>query len=135
MAVYELSFTPTYSVQYQAKLSQFIPLNESKPYSKTFYTETEEIKFSFTPWWSASEDRTIVLTANVIFNNIFFYAKANDFPQFYTTEYQDVSDIIAIPSSAYSIKDSFFIRVRPDFALYDLISQREYIFDFIAFSQ
>lgn len=31
--------------------------------------------------------------------------------------------------------DTFYIRVRPDFAMYDLISQREYIFDFIAFSQ
>lgn len=47
----------------------------------------EEIKFSYFPWWSASEDRTIVFTANVTFNNIFFYAKANDFPQFYTTEW------------------------------------------------
>jgi hypothetical protein len=92
------------------------------------------VKLSYFPWWAASEDRTIVFTANVTFNSIFFYAKANDFPQFYTTEYQDQNDIIAIPSSAYRVTDGFFIRVRPDFAMYDLISQREYIFDFLAFS-
>ena len=46
-----------------------------------------------------------------------------------------MNDIIAIPSSQYSISDTYYIRVRPDFALYDLISQREYIFDFLAFSQ
>lgn len=72
--------------------------------------------------------------ADVVFNNIFFFAKPNDFPQFYTTELQDKNDIIAISSSQYKIQDTYYIRVRPDFALYDLISSREYIFNFIAFS-
>lgn len=31
--------------------------------------------------------------------------------------------------------DTIYVRARPDFALYDLISSREYIFNFIAFSQ
>jgi hypothetical protein len=37
MAVYELRFSPRYSLEYQAKLSQFTPLNESQPFPKTFY--------------------------------------------------------------------------------------------------
>jgi hypothetical protein len=48
--------------------------------------EYEESFFSFAPWWSASENRTVVLVADVIFNSIFFYCKLNDFPQAYTTD-------------------------------------------------
>lgn len=109
-------------------------MNEAVAVSKTFLSESEESFFSYFPWWAASEQRTIVFTANVTFNSIFFYAKANDFPQFYTTEFQDRNDIIAIKPNQYKITDGFFIRVRPDFALYDLISNRQYIFDFYAFS-
>ena len=98
LAVYQLRFTPTYQeVTYQAKLAKAIPLNDSVPVPMQFLTEREEAFFSYAPWWSHSENRTVVITAEVIFNSIFFYTKANDFPQYYTTELQDVGDIIAIP--------------------------------------
>jgi hypothetical protein len=42
---------------------------------------------SFFPWWAGYENRTIIFFADVIFNNVFFYMKTNDFPQFYTTEF------------------------------------------------
>jgi hypothetical protein len=100
-----------------------------------YYKEYEESFFSYSPWWAASENRTIILLADVLFNNIFFYAKLNDFPQFYTTDLTDIWDVIAIPPTKYKITDNVFIRTRPDFALYDMISKREYIFDFTAFSQ
>ena len=43
--------------------------------------------------------------------------------------------MIAIPPTQYKITDGLYVRTRPDFALYDMISRREYIFDFYAFSQ
>ena len=108
---------------------------ESTAVSVTYKQEYEESFFSFAPWWAASENRTIVLLADVWFNNIFFYAKLNDFPQFYSTELQDVWDVIALGPNQYKVSDGLYIRTRPDFALYDMISQRQYIFDFYAFSQ
>jgi hypothetical protein len=42
--------------------------------------------------------------------------------------------VIAISPAKYKLSDSFYIRTRPDFALYDLISKREYIFNFVAFA-
>ena len=37
--------------------------------------------------------------------------------------------------SSYDLSSVYFLRVRPDFALYDLISSRQYIFNFYAMSQ
>lgn len=35
----------------------------------------------------------------------------------------------------YHITGDYYIRLRPDFALYDLMAEREYIFNMFAFSQ
>ena len=52
--------------------------------------------------------------------------QVNDFPNFYLTDWQDKSDIIAVNpnDNGYGLSNGYFIRARPDFALYDLISQR-----------
>ena len=84
-------------MSYELKLDSAVPLNDSSPVPVTYLQEYEESFFSYFPWWADSESRTIVLVADVIFNNIFFYAKPNDFPQFYTTDLQDRDNIIAIP--------------------------------------
>jgi hypothetical protein len=42
-----------------------------------------------------------VLVADVIFNNIFFYATPNDYPEFYSTDLQDIGNIIEIPYGTY----------------------------------
>lgn len=94
---YYIKFEPVYSLQYQIKLDRATSLVESTPVSVIYYQEYEESFFSFAPWWAASENRTIVLLADVWFNNIFFYAKLNDFPQYYTTDLQDIWDVIVIP--------------------------------------
>jgi hypothetical protein len=61
----------------------------------------------------------------------------NDYPMFYLTDYKDRNDIISLnyTSPDYSIYNTYYIRVRPDFQLQDLISQRQYIFNFFVFSQ
>lgn len=131
---YTLNFFPDYAVSYNEILTTASPLSDGTFVPVTFLQEYEEDFFSFSPWWADFENRTIVLAADVIFNTIFFYAAANNYPEFYLTNLQDTNDVIAIPPGSYQISDSYFIRVRPDFALYDLISNRQYIFDFIAFS-
>lgn len=74
LSVYTLSFEPTYTTQYIAMLASAIPLNDSQPYFIQYLQEYQETFFSYSPWWSMSENRTIVLAADVIFNNIFFYS-------------------------------------------------------------
>jgi hypothetical protein len=56
---------------------------------------------------------------------------------FYLTEYHDNNDIIVLKPNdySYSIENGYYIRVRPDFQLQDLISKRQYIFNFYIFSQ
>jgi hypothetical protein len=126
---------PTYTSQYVALLAGAIPLNDSQPYFVQYLQEYQQTFFSFTPWWSMAENRTLVLAADVIFNDIFFYAAANDYPLYYDTALIDKDNVIAIEADRYELSQTFYTMVRPNFALYDLISQRQYIFYFFAFSQ
>ena len=59
----------------------------------------------------------MIFFGEVIFNNIFFHIKANDYPMFYLSEYKDKNDIIAINPGdpAYSTSNGYYIRIRPDF--------------------
>jgi hypothetical protein len=56
------------------------PLNDSVAVPVEFLQEYQEVFYSYRPWWSAAENRTLVLAADVLFNNVFFYTKPNDFP-------------------------------------------------------
>jgi hypothetical protein len=82
-----LKFDATFTLSYQIKLDRATPLVDSAPVPILYTEEYEESFFSFAPWWSASENRSVILVADVIFNNVFFYCKLNDFPQFYTTDW------------------------------------------------
>lgn len=59
----------------------------------------------------------MVFFGEVIFNKIFFYVTANDFPMFYLTDYKDKNDIVVInPGDPwYSLSNGYYIRIRPDF--------------------
>ena len=117
-----------------ALLANALALNESQPYFVEYLQEYQETFFSFTPWWSLSENRTLVLAADVIFNSVFFYAAADDYPLAYNS-IVDQDNVIAVDADDYDLSMTFYTMIRPDFALYDLVSQRQYIFYFIAFSQ
>jgi len=68
---------------------------------------------------------------------LFFYAKFNSYPQHFLTTLHDSNETLAIYGSdpEYRMGGSYFIKLRPDFALYDVIAPKEYIFDWITFSQ
>ena len=82
--------------------------------------------YSYKPWWSMQENRTIVFIADTIFNKVFFYAMWNNYPKHFLTSMHDVNDVIAIygGNPNYHNNGEYYIRLRPDFKLYDLISQR-----------
>lgn len=99
--------------------------------------EQQESFYSYTPWWSGADNRTMVFFASVIFNKVLFYIDVNDYPMWFESGWSDWQDMAAIYpwDPHYGRTDSYFMRVRPDYALYDLISQKQYIFNFYAFSQ
>jgi hypothetical protein len=74
----------------------------------------------------------------VIFNKVFFYSQWNDYPKHFLTTKHDQNDTIIYyrEEKDYHYKEgSYYIRLRPDYALYDLISSREYMYNMYAFSQ
>jgi hypothetical protein len=75
--------------------------------------------------------------ADVVLNNILFYASYNTYPETFKTPYNSVNNSILIYGSnqEYVPGGSIYIRLRPNFGLYDLIAKREYIFFLNAFSQ
>jgi hypothetical protein len=78
----------------------------------------------------------MIYFADMIFNKVFFYAQWNDYPKHYLTSLHDNDDTIAIygDNSDYHAGGAYYIRLRPDFALYDLISERSYRFNMYAAS-
>jgi hypothetical protein len=84
-SVYEISFEATYELEYDAKLTLASPIRESIGYHSMYLQETQESFYSFQPWWAGYENRTMVYFTDVIFNNVFFYIMANEYPQFYLT--------------------------------------------------
>jgi hypothetical protein len=79
-----------------------------------------------------------VLLADVISNKVFFYSQWNDFPKHFLTTKHDQNDTITYHSGEehyHSRGGSYYIRLRPDYALYDLLSAREYMFNMYTFSQ
>lgn len=73
-----------------------VPLRDSIAYPNMYMNEFQESFYSFTPWWAGYENRSMIFFGEVIFNKIFFYLSANDYPMFYLTEYKDQNDIIVL---------------------------------------
>ena len=109
--------------------SQFIYQNLPDEKAEGFY--------SFKPWWSGRENRTVVLLSDTIFNKVFFYSMWNAYPKHFLTSKHDVNDIIAIfgDDADYHSNGEYYIRLRPDFSLADMISNRQYIYNMFTFSQ
>ena len=130
---FEYEFMPTYD----ERLESAQQLGDGIPRQIKLLDEYSEGFYSYSPWWSGKENRTIVFLADVIFNRIFFYTDWDQYPKHFITTKHDVNDTIAIYGGDEYYHDSgtYFIRLRPDFALYDLLSDREYIYRLYFFSQ
>jgi len=68
-----MQVVPIYAPTFNDKLLRATPLTDSVALYQFFENEYAEGFYSYTPWWPASENRTMVFFADVIFNNVFFY--------------------------------------------------------------
>jgi hypothetical protein len=77
-----------------------------------------------------------VFLADVIANNVFFYSQWNEYPKHYATSRHDDDDTITYYGSAEDARQNgtFYARLRPEFALADLLSRRQYVYNMYAFS-
>lgn len=72
----------------------------------------------------------------MIANKVFFYTKYERYPKHFATSIRDVNDTIAIYGNDknHFNNGTYYTRIKPDFALADLIADRQYIFNMYAFS-
>jgi len=137
ISTFKLSVKGGYSPYQDAKLGQATPIFDLTPKYVYMTSEYEQDFYSYRPWWPGSEPREMLFLAQMVFNKIYFYLEHNQYPQQYLTNHTDVDDMIIVDeaSPVFSRTGAYFIRCRPDFALYDLISERQYIYNFYAISQ
>jgi hypothetical protein len=136
-AQYELSFAYTNQPNFNEALDSATKIAENNRIQEIIYDEYANPKlFQYDPWWSGRENRTAIFFADVLVNKITFYSDWNKYPKHFETALHDTNDSLAIfGESPYShFNGSYYIRVRPDFELADLLSKRQYVYDFYAFS-
>jgi hypothetical protein len=128
---FRIEFEYNFKHTYNGRLDGALALGDGASLYQDLKDETEEGFYSYSPWWSKRENRTIVFLADVIFNKVFFYSAWNDYPKHYLTTLHDVNDFITIygddrgvNKGMYHHNGIYYIRLRPDFALYDLVSDR-----------
>ena len=56
------------------------PLEDSVGIYNYMVNEQQESFYSFTPWWSGADNRTMIFFAAVIYNKVLFYMDVNDYP-------------------------------------------------------
>jgi hypothetical protein len=136
-AQYELSFEYTHQPNFNVELEKAIKIAEFTKSHEIILDEYAAPKlYQYDCWWSGQENRTAAFFADVLVNKVTFYTDWNVYPKHFETALHDTNDSLAVfGSSRYShYNGTFYIRVRPDFELADLLSRRQYIYDFYAFS-
>lgn len=133
---YEVTFEYKFLPEYNQLLEGAQLLGDAT-YSQTIMpNEFDEKLFAFHPWWSDRENRTVVFFADMIANKVFFYTKFDAYPKHFATSIRDVNDTVAIYGNDknHFNNGTYYTRLRPDFALADMIADRQYIFNMYAFS-
>jgi len=133
----KIVFEYTYAPYYDAELDKAVAIADNSSIYTNIPDEYGERLYSFTPWWSGKENRTAVFLADVLVNKVFFYSRWNAYPKHFYTSKHDFNDTIAIYGNdeGNHHNGTYYVRLRPDFALYDLLSARQYIYNMFAFSQ
>jgi len=136
-AQYEITFEYEFLDSHNELLENAKQIGDGEHIKEFLESEYDEGFYKFIPWWGKNENRTIVFTADVIYNKVFFYSQWNTYPKHFLTSKHDINDTIVYYGNDpdYHYNGDYYIRLRPDFALYDLLSMREYIYWMYAFSQ
>ena len=83
----------------------------------------DEAFFSFQPWWSMHENRTIIMLADSPYQVVKFYVAMDDYPLIYDTYWLDKNEMFALQpwnpnySDGNGMFGSYYIRVRPQYTL------------------
>lgn len=134
---YEITFRYKFTPDYNELLADADTLAEGVATFEALPDEYDERLYSFVPWWSGQENRTAVFLADVLANNVFFYSDWNEYPKHYGEAIHDANDVIPLYGSADAgghQNGTYYIRLRPEFALADLLSMRQYVYNMFAFS-
>lgn len=129
---FEFEYKPSYNEQ----LTKALAIGDGSHRFEVIADEYEERLYSFAPWWSGKENRTVVFLADVLYNRVFFYTQWNAYPKHFRTSKHDINDTVAVYGGEpdHHNNGTYYTRLRPDFALYDLMSKRQYIYNMYAFS-
>lgn len=103
--------------------------------------ESADAFFSFQPWWSHHENRSVYFLAVPKRGQVYFYSSFDEYPQHYEAPWVDQNGMIAIrhTDASYAIPDgpfgTYYIRVRPEYVFADAFTDGDhYECDFYAIS-
>ena len=144
---FELSFKVEYHPIQNEKLTKASPLTEAQSVYGDFEDEFGNAFYSYRPWWSMHENKSIVMLADSPLQSVTFYLALDDYPLVYLTDTEDNNQWIdkdemfslkptdAGFSDAEGYFGTYYIRVRPKYTLADLLVDTPYSYYFRAFSQ
>ena len=137
---FEFTILVEYHPIWDQKLTSAEPLTEAISVYGEFKDPYGGKYYSFRPWWSMHEKKTIVMLADSPLQEVDFYLALDDYPLIYMTDWVDWNEMFSIkPTDAgYSDANGFFgtyyIRVRPKYTLADLFYDKPYSYYFRTFS-
>lgn len=134
----KITFEYTMKPSYNEYLERSKKLFEGTAIKEEIKTENDDRFYSYSPWWSPSENREIVILSDMLYNKVLFYASWNHFPKHFKTTLHSKNDVIVIKPTDkdYHIHGgNYYIRLRPDFNIGALIADAQYVYNMYAFGQ
>ena len=138
---FELRINTKLHPHWNERLEYALPLVEREPIRVRFKNEWAQLFTSFQPHWSMHEDRTVVFLADSYTNDVTFYFAVDDYPLIYQTDLIARNEMYSIEPGqpSYTLADghrgNYYIRIRPNYSLSDIVVDDPYEFDFVVFSQ
>lgn len=143
---FELSFKVEYHPVQNEKLTKASPLIEADSVFGDFDDEFGGAFYSYRPWWSMHENKSIVMLADSPLQAVTFYLALDDYPLVYMTDtpdenqWLDSNEMFALQpfdkgySDAEGYFGTYYVRVRPSYNIADLFVDTPYEYYFRAFS-
>ena len=122
-------------------MTKAVPLIERYSVQGVFADEFGGAFYSFRPWWSMHENKSMILLADSHLQEVTFYLALDDYPLVYLTSWFDKNEMFALHptdpgySDANGYFGTYYIRVRPSYGLADLLVDAPYMYWFQAFAQ
>lgn len=138
---FELTISAEFHPIHDEKLTEATALDDNWSVYGKFADEFGEAFYSYRPWWSAHENKAMVMLADSPLQEVTFYLALDDYPLVYMTDWIDQDEMFVLQpwDEGYRDADGFFgtyyVRVRPRYDLADLLRDGAYSYYFRAFTQ